>query len=237
MRRSFSTSTTAIRRTWQELNGCSGPQTGIRSSNMSHWRELKTKLSLFSVARRLTNIFKDHVKGDFRRLLSLHNMVATPVSQDDCAGFVLRGVESSLIDTVRAIFVIVNLKDRFAEVFAAVERNLDEDVLAALLAAQRDVAVRHIPDLLDTAEELPADPTSEEKSPLLAYRRSLAFLEFPELCKFRNDIDLVIGPRVVAPLIGEIKGWHGPSFERLGNLRSSQMGSSRSVSTVLVMRA
>ena len=180
---------------------------------------LKTKLSLFSVARRLTNIFKDHVKGDYRRLLSLNNLVATPFSADDCAGFILRGVELSLIDTARALLVIVNLKDRFPDVYACVERNLDADILTALFKAQQDISARGNPDLIDTTEGIPDNPTPEESLSLLLFRRSLAFLEFPGLCRYRNDIDLVVGPRLVAPLIGEKKEWYGPSFDDLGALK------------------
>lgn len=180
---------------------------------------LKTKLSLFSTARRLANIFKDHLKGDFRRLLGFSNLVATPIGESDCSGFLLRGVESGLIDTVQALIAIANLKDRFPEVFAAVERNLDKDILVALSVAQQAIKGHETPDLLDTAEGIPSDPTPEESLSLLLFRRSIAFLEFPELCRFRNDVDLVIGPRLVATIIGEVKEWYGPSFEDLEPLK------------------
>lgn len=180
---------------------------------------LKTKLSLFLTARRLANMFKDNVKGDFRRLINFNNLVATPISPSDCAGFLLRSVESSLVDTARALLVIANLRDRFPDVFEATARNLDRDIFDALLAAQQSIAEHPTPDLLETTEGIPEDPTAEDSLSLLAYRRSLAFLEFSELARYRNDIDLVVGPRLVASLIGEATTWHAPSFDDLDALK------------------
>jgi hypothetical protein len=64
---------------------------------------IKGRISLFSVARRHTNTLMNFVKGDFRRWHSLNNLVATPFSYEDSAGFLLRSVETSLIDTVASI--------------------------------------------------------------------------------------------------------------------------------------
>ncbi len=180
---------------------------------------VKTRLSLFSVARRHTNIFNDHINGDFRPFLSLCNLIATPLSQSDCATFLLRGVESSLIDTARHLWVVVNLKDRFPNVWQAVERNLNPDILKCLTGAWRKVAKLKAPDLLLPLEPLGERPEAEEGRSLLIYRLSIAFLEFPSLCLFRNDLDRVVGHRLIAPLIPDITLWHGKSFDRIETLR------------------
>jgi hypothetical protein len=178
---------------------------------------LKPKLSIFSVARRHTNLFLDHIDGDFRRFHSLNNLVATPISQSDCGAYLLSAVESSLIDAVRALWIIASLRERLPDVFAAIQRNLDAELLDHLLQSQAEVAALGVPDLLGKIDEDEND--GEEGRSLALYRRSIAFLEFPALCLFRNDVDCVIGHRLIAPLIPEITRWHGPSFDRLETLK------------------
>lgn len=180
---------------------------------------LKTRLSLFSVARRHTNIFNDHVNGDFRRFISLSNLLATPISQSDCAAFLLRGVESSLIDAAYNLWTIANLKEHFPDVWGAVERNLDPVIFDCLTKMQCNVASCNAPDLLAQANASSEDPEPAEGRSLLIYRLSIAFLEFPFICRFRNDLDRVIGHRLIAPLIPDISAWHGPPFHRLETLQ------------------
>jgi len=183
---------------------------------------IKERISLFSVARRHTNILRDHVQGDFRRFHSLSNLVPTPISQPDCAGFLLRAVETSLIDTVISIWTVMNLNTRLPDVAATVEQHLSPDILDFLRKAQIELAAaappRLLPDCDELSEQVPADDDREERS-LSIYRRSAVFLEFPELCLFRNDLDRVIGHRLVAPVTEEITAWHGESFASLDILK------------------
>lgn len=179
---------------------------------------LRTKFSIFMVARRRANIFNDFVEGDFRRFYNLSDLVATPISQKDCGPFLLRATYSSLIDAVYALWIIVNLKDRLPAVYSSVERNLDGEILDLLIARQDEVTALEAPDLLSTAEPLP-DPSFEEDRSLLLWKRSAAFLEFPSLCRYRNDIDCVVGYRLVSPLLPEITSWTGDGFDRLEALK------------------
>jgi hypothetical protein len=180
---------------------------------------LKTRLSLFSVARRQTNIFNDYVDGDFRRFLSLSSLVATPISQEDCGKFLLRGAEASLIDAARHLWILTNLKERFPQVWQAVERNLSPAILQCLLRSHREVEQSRVPDLLAHSGPLPENVEAEEGRSLLLYRLSIPFLEFPSLCSFRNDLDRVIGHRLIAPLIPDITEWYASSFDRLETLK------------------
>lgn len=188
---------------------------------------LKPRLSIFSVARRHTNILLDHIDGDFRRYHSLNNLVATPFSEEDCAGFLLRGVETSLIDAARCLWIVVNLESRLPEVYGAIERNLDPEILAHLLRLQRALAALPVPDLLGADMPLPkpfegvADEPADEERSLSLYRRAIAFLEFPQLCNYRNDLDRVIGHRLVAPLLSDITRWHGESFASISTLKQA----------------
>lgn len=185
---------------------------------------IKTKISLFSIARRHTNILMEHVKGNFRRFHTLNNLLPTPISHDDCAGFALRGTESSLMDAAWCLVVIANLKERLTEAFSAIERNLDPEILASLLSAQERIATVPLPQLLGPAEGNVRDDehsSFDNERSLLFYRRSIVFLEFQSLCKFRQDIDRVVGHRLIAPLLGEIKRWNGDSFDSLKILKQS----------------
>lgn len=181
----------------------------------------KPSVSLFMVARRYTNLLTDHTGGDFRRYYPLNNLLATPISYGDCAGFILRAVETSLIDTVRSIWTIAILKDRLPELFAIFERNLDPELLDCLIRSQTDLADRRTPELLSAGEDVTSDDdlSTREYRSLSLYRRSVAFLEFPALCTFRNDIDQVVGHRLIAPLLPEINVWHGKVFQNLETLR------------------
>lgn len=183
---------------------------------------IKTKISLFSIARRHTNILMEHVKGDFRRFHTLNNLLPTPISHDDCAGFALRGTESSLIDAARCLVIIANLKERLPEAFSAIERNLDPEILQSLLSAQERIAAVPQPQLVGSAEgNMPDDEHSafDDERSLLFYRRSVVFLEFQTLCKFRQDIDRVVGHRLIAPVLGEVTRWNAESFGSLRTLK------------------
>lgn len=182
---------------------------------------LKTQFSVFIVARRRINIVNDHVDGDFRRFYSLSDLVATPFSVEDSGPFILRAVYSSLIDAVRALWVIINLKDRLPEIYSAIERHLDPVIFDFLVSSQQEISATGVPDLLSTAEPLSEDPSAEESRSLLLWKRSIAFLEIPALCRYRNDIDCVVGYRLVSPLLPQINNWTTKSFDDLNTLKNS----------------
>ncbi len=181
------------------------------------------RIPLFSLARRHTNIFQDSVSGDFRKIHDLNNLVATPFSTSDCADFLLRGVESSLIDAVLSVLIIVNLGDRFPSVVEAIRRNLSPDIWARILGVHEALSVADLPNLFEgtsAAEQVSGRKVAEEEDRSLSlYRRSILFLEYPQLCAYRNDLDRVIGHRLVAPLLPEIRTWNAENFYRRDILR------------------
>lgn len=210
---------------------------GHRQSPMLQYAALeilKRRLPLFSVARRHTNMLNDHVEGDFRRFVSLCNLVATPLNQADCGPFLLRGVESSLIDIARHLWVVVNLKDRLPDVWETIESHLRGDILDCLLKSHREVASLPAPNLFEPFDAAAESLEGEGGRSLLAYRLSVAFLEFPSICLFRHDMDRVIGQRLIAPLLPGLVTWHGDSFFSLpilkredGVFRLSEHGTDR----------
>lgn len=178
---------------------------------------IKSAISLFTVARRHTNIMQKVAKNNFRAAISLNTIVATPVNEEDCAGFLLRSVESSLIDTVAAIWIIFNLRDRFPDVFRAIKRHLDSQLIEKMEYAISSVSGKAAPALVDQETAFDADASHtayrSESNSFFLYRRCAAFLEFSSLCSFRNDIDQVIGYRLMAPLMPEVAMWPAANFD------------------------
>ncbi|MES2987950.1 MAG: hypothetical protein V4808_08590 [Pseudomonadota bacterium] len=109
---------------------------------------LKDNISLFTVTRRHTNILQKLAGNDFRKALSLNGLVATPISESDCAGYLLRAVETSLVDTVHAIWVLMNLRDRFPNVVQTIERYMDPALYAQLRQAIGALASEPTPVLV-----------------------------------------------------------------------------------------
>lgn len=185
---------------------------------------LKDSISIFTVARRHTNVLQKLAKNDFRKAISLNGLVATPITESDCAGYLLRAVETSLIDTVYAMWVIMNLSDRFPNVVQAIERHLDPDLLARLRQAISALASESTPAIVapsSSSDEQIVEADDRENLSLPLYRRSTSFLEFHSLCRFRNDIDRVIGHRLMAPMLPDIREWHAPDFDDKAALRQA----------------
>ena len=177
---------------------------------------ITSKISLFSVARRHTNILKTGVGKNFRRSHSLSNLVATPVSQQDAAAFLHRASETSLIDTVHGIWVLSLLSNRFTDVKSALKRNLNPDIFNTLTTAIRDVAQLPTPNFFDKLAE--DESTREDPSEQL-YRQSAAFLEYPRVCEYRNNLDRVIGLRLISSLLPKMPSWSGADFNDKDALR------------------
>lgn len=178
---------------------------------------IKERVSLFTIARRHTNIMADLVKNDLRRCHGLNNLVATPICHEDCAGFLLRAVESSLVDTALSFLILMNLRERFPDIVQTIKRHLAPEIHIHLLNQLQEIASAETPNLLGVVE---GTAHFEDRS-LSLYRRSAIFLEYPQLCFYRNDIDRVIGHRLIAPIIPNITSWHSESFYSPETLRRS----------------
>ena len=163
-----------------------------------------SSISLFSVAKRHTNTLKSKMGQNFRSRHSLSNLVATPFSEADASDFLRRNHETCLLDCVHAIWVILNLADRFPESRAAVERNLDAGLFEALETARSTVGAQKLPSIFQSLEN---QTLGNDDASLLLYRQSSIFLEFPEICRFRNDLDRVIGLRLISNLLPRIRQW------------------------------
>jgi hypothetical protein len=173
-------------------------------------------ISMFQVARRYTNIFKGKHGSSFRTQHHLNNLVATPFSEEDAADYVRRNVETSLVDTVYALWVLINLRSRLPSGFDSIRRNLDKSLLIEFEESVGHVSQIKAPDLL--LHEFEGDAEGPDAS-LNLYRLSAAYLEFPDFCRFRNDLDRVIGVRLVSPLILKPLRWPAEDLPDKGALR------------------
>jgi len=103
------------------------------TNGISLIENLKNRISIFSIARRYTNTLSDRVTGDFRKSHSLSNLVATPFSNQDCASYILSSVETSLIDAVHALWVVMNLSERYERAEEYIRKYLDDDIFRNLI--------------------------------------------------------------------------------------------------------
>lgn len=186
---------------------------------LSAMENMKESVSIFSAARRHTSVFKRQSEGGFRRNHYLNNLVATPFSENDCAGYILRAVETSFLDCIVAITVVTNLEKQFPTVAEAIRRSLSTSVIASLEELRRQLESADQPKLCSIADSVSiGDQVPAQEETLSAYRKGSAFLEYPSVCMFRNAIDKVVGCRLVADLVPEEvlpKAWERTGVELL----------------------
>jgi hypothetical protein len=164
--------------------------------HMSAIENMSEAVSIFQVAKRHTNTMHDKVDGSFRRSIHLSNLVPTPVSDRDCASFVLRATQLGLLDTVYAMVVISNCTGDLREAKISIRGALDSDLYEGLMSALDLLSGIKLPELISSDNS--EDEDDDDDASLSIYRRSAAFLELPELCRFRNDLDRVISARLVS---------------------------------------
>ena len=165
--------------------------------HFSALENVSPKISLFQVAQRRASASVGKVDGDIRKTIALSNFVPTPLSENDCAGFLLRASESCLVDTVYAIITIFNLNDRLSAAQKELEKNLCSEFIEKLLSTTNSIKNNHPENIITEHYR----SQNEEGLPTLdLYRASAAFLEHPKYALYRSDIDRVIGARLLAEI-------------------------------------
>ena len=166
--------------------------------HFSALENLSPRISLFLIAQRRVSILVGKVDGELRKSHVLSNFIPTPLDDEDLAAFLLRASESSLLDTLHALIVILNLQEKFPDQVYEIKKRLAPSVLTALeelieyCAAVDDSLI--VTDHYQSAE-------GESESSLDLYRLSSAFLERKHLAEFRSELDRVIGARLLAEII------------------------------------
>lgn len=158
---------------------------------------LSSNISLFVVARRRVSGLVGRVNGDFRKALSLSNFIPTPLSLQDLSGFLLRATESCLLDTIYAILIVLNLAEDFEAVQKEFYKILSPRVISLYKEIMDEAANAQDPHFLEEKNDI----SSQDGDPTLdLYRASAAFLERPKFARFRNNLDKVIGIRLISEI-------------------------------------
>lgn len=169
--------------------------------HFSALENLSPRISLFLIAQRRVSGLVGKVDGDIRKSYSLSNFIPTPLDGKDLSGFLLRATESSLIDTLHSIMILLNLEEVFLAQVSELKSRLQPEVLEGIR-----VVIRHAcegsDDLLVTQHYM-RDDEEGEGSTLDLYRISAAFLERTHLTKFRNELDRVIGARLLNEILDQ----------------------------------
>lgn len=168
--------------------------------HFSALENLSPKISLFLIAQRRVSSLVGKVDGELRKSYALSNFIPTPLDDKDLAAFLLRASESSLVDTLHALIVILNLQRKFPEPVSEVKKRLAPVVLVAL-----EELIQFSESVEDGLILTPhyQEGDGESESSLDLYRLSSAFLERRHLAEFRHELDCVIGARLLAEIIAE----------------------------------
>lgn len=165
--------------------------------HFSALENISPKISLFQIAQRRVSASIGKISGDFRKTIALSNFVPTPLNEKDCASFLLRASESCLVDTIYSVLIIFNLDNRLKTVRQELEKNLSDEFLEKLLTTIQFISC-NTPENIITEHYI---SQNEEGLPTLnLYRASAAFLEHPKYTKYRNELDRVIGVRLLSEI-------------------------------------
>lgn len=177
--------------------------------HFSAMENLSPRVSLFLIAQRRVSSLVGKVDGELRKSYVLSNFIPTPLDDEDLAAFLLRASESSLVDTLHALIVILNLQGKFPEPIYEVKKRLTPPILAALEELTR--YNESVDDGLILTDHYQSGD-GESESSLDLYRLSSAFLERKHLAKFRHELDSVIGTRLLAEIITEKCNYSGEAL-------------------------
>lgn len=127
-------------------------------------------------------------RRDYRQNLSLHNIIASPISDTDMGPFLRKSHSMSLIDEIVALVQLIHTSSAGSWIAPQIERLLDPSIYRAIISLA-DKA-------FDASQLFSSD--EPENADEVYFRNSLAFLEFREPCVYRHSVDQIIGPRLLA---------------------------------------
>lgn len=166
--------------------------------HFSALENISSKISLFLVARRRVSSLIGEISGDIRQSLALSNFLPTPINYSDLSGFFLRASESTLFDAVYSILILYNLSDEFFEAKKEFSFRLKKNIHEKFEAISKRLSEI---ENLEIVTEFYQAQNSESCPSLDAYRASSAFLEIKKYAKYRNNLDKVIGVRLLEEII------------------------------------
>jgi len=163
--------------------------------HFSALENLNPKISLFQVAQRRGSELFIKTDGKIRKSITLSNFIPTPLTENDAAGLLLRATQSSLLDAIYSIIILINLEYYSTSYNKDIIQNLDYEILAEI---QKTIEVSSKQSRDDILTKHYVEQIEDSIDSLDIYRVSAAFLECPTFTKFRNDFDKVIGVRLLS---------------------------------------
>lgn len=165
--------------------------------HFSALENISPKISLFQVAQRRVSASIGKVEGNFRKTIALSNFIPTPLDESDCADFLLRASESCLVDTIYSIIIIFNL-EKLESVRNELTKFLNPKFITLLSETVSFIANHPIQELIT---EYYATQNEDAIPTLNIYRTAAAFLEHQRYAEYRNNLDKVIGFRLLSEII------------------------------------
>ncbi|WEK51825.1 MAG: hypothetical protein P0Y66_07570 [Candidatus Kaistia colombiensis] len=139
-----------------------------------------------SISNRI-RVLSKYVTDDFRQYLPLNNVAPVPVSLSDVGAFLRKAHSMSLVDEVVALVQLIALSDEWPGLMQIIENVASPHILNSVKDfLQVDFEAKL---LYSDAEPNGADMTF--------YRRSIAFIEFPEPLRYRLFIDKIVAKRLL----------------------------------------
>jgi hypothetical protein len=153
---------------------------------------LDLSVPYFTGANTRIQLLRTYVTGgDFRQILSLHNLAAAPLSYDDVGSFLRKAHSMSFVDEIVALAQLRNVASEWSSIHTTITKLLDPKISRAF---------EHLDatPFFDKALYADVDPESAD---LAYYRRALAFLEFRQPALYRHHVDRVVAPRLLSDFV------------------------------------
>lgn len=166
--------------------------------HFSALENVNPKMSLFMVAQRRVSGLIGKVEGEFRKAISLSNLIPTPINLDDVSGYLLRATQSCLLDTIHSLITIFNLDESFDEVKREFIQRLDKEFLKELSGLILWLSTLNTNNVITDYYK---EGVEDSDASLSLYRVSSVFLERPSFAQYRNKIDKVIGIRLLSDIV------------------------------------
>ncbi|MGN6142120.1 MAG: hypothetical protein ACTHOP_00870 [Mesorhizobium sp.] len=147
---------------------------------------IDSDISYFTTALTRVQSFRKYVGDDFRKILPLHNIVASPISKADIGPFLRKCHSMSLVDEVVGLLQLMHLSRS--------ENWEQKSIRARLLPELHERFLAFTEVRFDESDLVGSDP---EHADLEYYRNALAFVEFSGPAQYRDYVDRIAGGRIL----------------------------------------
>ncbi|MCC8936914.1 hypothetical protein H8A99_10570 [Bradyrhizobium sp. Arg68] len=148
---------------------------------------LDDNFSYLSGVSTRVQIQQKFIKGDFRRVPSLHDVVPVPLSRADLGAHLRKSYSTSLVDELVSIIYAYTLREFWPDL---------HEFVRALLHPSVSSKIEEFLTISFDSSALYSD-TDPINADIVYYRSALAFVEFSQCARFRVFIDATLAPRLM----------------------------------------